>query len=94
MNNKQDMSSENEEWLAQDRIERMRAMLAKIDANNLVTMPAPFPAAPGVDVSWTVEKSSVPGHNPRENTYAEMCNGVGGCYRAKAVCTCDKDGEL
>ncbi len=104
MRNPQDFSSEEEEWLAQDPANRtmpeegydarmiaiMRRRLAQIDLTDprrLQCMPAPLPRT---DVSWSIEKTSIPGRNPRENRLAEMCNG---CYRAKAVCTCDHGGD-
>lgn len=93
--NSQDISSEEEEWNAvrptpgntndMRLIQIMRDRLAQIDLTDprrVQCMPSPLQA----DVSWTVEKTSVP-------KLAEMCNGPRGCYRAKSVCTCDRQDD-
>lgn len=89
----QNMSSEDEEWDATKGLERMRQLFRQMDSsdrNRLVIMPAPcMPFPLRVDVSWTVEKTSIPTPQkqgtPNDGYRCETCG------ESMALCECDED---
>ena len=88
----QDMSSEDE-WLADD-LRKLQVTPHTRILHAMGALPSCMPSpldqvkpAP-VLTSWEVEKTSIP-----KAEHSEMCNGEGAGYRAKAVCTCDRESD-